>query len=98
MQTYIIYNINNIFHNNIQSICEKYKNRILDDLYLFTLVDKSIIIDVENYDKIEKTESNFILICNNGVNEEKIKSTINGKIEYVQRMNACNIYEVKMDV
>lgn len=29
-------------------------NRILDDLYLFTLVDKSIIIDVENYDKIEK--------------------------------------------
>lgn len=74
------------------------ENRILDDLYLFTLVDKSIIIDVENYDKIEKTESNFILICNNGVNEEKIKSTINGKIEYVQRMNACNIYEVKMDV
>lgn len=71
------------------------ENRILDDLYLFTLVDKSIIIDVENYDKIEKTESNFILICNNGVNEEKIKSTINGKIEYVQRMNACNIYEVK---
>ena len=71
------------------------ENRILDDLYLFTLVDKSIIIDVENYDK---TESNFILICNNGVNEEKIKSTINGKIEYVQRMNACNIYEVKMDV
>ena len=59
--------------------------------------ENTITILVRN-DKIEKTESNFILICNNGVNEEKIKSTINGKIEYVQRMNACNIYEVKMDV
>lgn len=74
------------------------ENRILDDLYLFTLVDKSIIIDAKEYDKIEKTENNYILICNNGVNEEKVKSTINGKIEYMQRMNACNIYEVKKDV
>lgn len=97
---YIYSQYNNIAEKNLPIIYvfNTKENRILDDLYLFTLVDKSIIIDVENYDKIEKTESNFILICNNGVNEEKIKSTINGKIEYVQRMNACNIYEVKMDV
>lgn len=79
------------------------ENRILDDLYLFTLVDKSIVLDYNslkenNYSKLidVKNEINdFILICNNGVNEEIVKSVINGECQYMQRMNACNIYEVK---
>lgn len=79
------------------------ENRILDDLYLFTLVDKSIVLDYNsleenNYSKlidIKNEINDFILICNNGVNEEIVKSVINGEYQYMQRMNACNIYKVK---
>ncbi len=73
------------------------ENRILDDLYLFTLVDESIILEYNNYNELIQMKTDFILICNNGVDEEKVKTIINGKCEYMQRMNACNIYEVKGD-
>ena len=73
-------------------------NRYLDDLYLFTLTDKSIVLNANNgLDKLEdiaKEEQHFILICNDGINEDKMKSEIKGKYNYLQRMNACNIYEV----
>lgn len=70
-------------------------NRILDDLYLFTLVDKTIVIDSNNEEKIKEmldTNKQYILICNEGVNEEQIKSYINENIEFMRRTNACNIY------
>ncbi len=76
-------------------IFNKNKNRFLDDIYLFTLVDKSVILD---YDKLDEykgflNENNeFILIYNEGTDIEKIKSYIpEYKFEYMQRMNACDI-------
>ena len=76
------------------------QNRFLDDLYLFTLVDKSIVIDSNNQEKIDEifsSEQTFILICNGGVDEDYIKNTYTGNYEYLQRMNACNIYKVSLD-
>ena len=74
------------------------KNRFLDDLYLFTLADSSIILDYNNLqeDVLKNQQEDFILICNEGVDEEKIKGILESKeITYMQKMNACNIYEVK---
>ncbi len=74
------------------------KNRFLDDLYLFTLVDSSIVLDYNNLQEevLKNQQEDFILICNEGVNEEKIKKNLESKeIIYIQKMNACNIYEVK---
>lgn len=74
------------------------KNRFLDDLYLFTLVDSSIILDYNNLQEsvLKNQQEDFILICNEGVDEEKIKGILeNREITYMQKMNACNIYEVK---
>lgn len=74
------------------------KNRFLDDLYLFTLVDSSIILDYNNLQEsvLKNQQEDFILICNEGVDEEKIKEILENKeITYMQKMNACNIYEVK---
>ncbi len=74
------------------------KNRFLDDLYLFTLVDSSIVLDYNNLQEevLKNQQEDFILICNQGVNEEKIKKILESKeIIYIQKMNACNIYEVK---
>ena len=74
------------------------KNRFLDDLYLFTLVDSSIVLDYNNLQEevLKNQQEDFILICNEGVNEEKIKKILESKeIIYIQKMNACNIYEVK---
>lgn len=93
------------------------ENRFLDDLYLFTLADHSIVLDAsqleeekwnqvmremeqrqeksESYlqeEKGEEEKGSYLLICNNGVEEEKIKTWIGKELEYVQRMNACNIY------
>ncbi len=74
------------------------KNRFLDDLYLFTLVDSSIILDYNKLqeDVLKNQQEDFILICNEGVDEERIKGILESKeITYMQKMNACNIYEVK---
>ncbi len=72
-------------------------NRFLDDLYLFTLADKSIVLNANNglekLINISNEEKNFILICNEGVNEDELKSTISGYYFYLQRMNSCNVYE-----
>lgn len=73
-------------------------NRYLDDLYLFTLTDRSIILDANNgLDKLKniaKEEKHFILICNDGINEDELKTQICANYSYLQRMNACNVYEV----
>lgn len=73
-------------------------NRFLDDLYLLTLTDRSIVLNANNgLDKLHEVsmeEQHFILICNDGINEDEMKSQINANYTYLQRMNACNIYEV----
>lgn len=73
-------------------------NRFLDDLYLFTLTNKSIILNandgIDKLKEIAKEEHNFILICNDGINEDEIKSEIDAYYFYLERMNACNIYEI----
>lgn len=73
-------------------------NRFLDDLYLFTLTDKSIVLNANNglnkLEDVAKEEQNFILICNDGINEDELKLKIKANYTYMQRMNACNVYEV----
>lgn len=74
------------------------ENRFLDDIYLFTLANKSIVLDYNNLQKdiIKNQKENFILMCNDGVDEEKVKSIIGEKeMNHIQKMNACNIYEIK---
>ena len=70
----------------------------MDDIYLFTVVDNSIVLDSNQDDEnikqvLENQNGNFILICNEGVDEDKIKSYISQDVNYYQRMNACNVYE-----
>ena len=70
-------------------------NRFLDDVYLFTLAEKSIVLDnkTEYINTLKDEKENFILICNEGTDGDKIKENLSDKdIEYVQRMNACDIY------
>jgi len=73
-------------------------NRLLDDLYLFTLTDKSIVLDskqgVNKLKTISEEEQHFILICNDGINEDEMKKEIDAYYYYLERMNACNVYEV----
>ncbi len=71
------------------------RNRFLDDLYLFTLVNKSIVIDSKNLkdfeDEIQK-QGQYILICNN---QEIANEFLKGKTaNYLQHMNACDIWEI----
>lgn len=73
------------------------ENRFLDDIFLFTLVDKSIVLDYNNLqeDILKNYHYDFILICNEGVDEEKIKGILENKdIIYMQKISSCNIYEV----
>lgn len=80
-------------------VFNKEKNRFLDDIYLFTLVDKSIILDYNKLDEYKdylNENEDFILIYNEGVDLEKIKQYLpEYKTEYVQRMNACDIISVQ---
>lgn len=76
-------------------IFDKDRNRFLDDLYLFTLVDKSIIIDskkIEEFEEEIKNQKRYILICNN---DEIYNEFLKGKnATYIQHMNACDIWEI----
>lgn len=80
-------------------VFNNHNNRFLDDIYLFTLVDKSIIIDydkLDEYKSILNENNEFILIYNEGIGIEKIKSYIpEYKSEYIQKMNACDIMNMK---
>lgn len=77
-------------------IQKRENNRFLDDLYLFTLVDKSIIIDSNNLEKFEQELDelgNYILICNDDeIRDEFLKDK---NSTYLQGMNACQIYEIQ---
>ena len=79
---------------------ESNHNRFLDDIYLFTLSPKSVIIKYEdlteeNLEKIIGNEKNFFLICNEGVEKEKFKNLYT-KLEYLQKLNAAEMYKIEV--
>lgn len=84
------------------------QNRFLDDLYLFTILDQSYIMDVTKFDEVTvnqiftniNLENGLIVIINEGIEHEtylnKLLEVLNLKdYKHVQRMNACDIYELK---
>ena len=86
------------------------ENRFLDDIYLFTLIDRSYIMNYNDLSE-EKLKSvlnevdisnGIILFTNNMVDNEKVKEEFNklinnSEIEHLQRMNACDIFILKME-
>ena len=83
------------------------QNRFLDDIYLFTKIDESYILDIKyaNKERIseilkEKNITEGILVwINEGFEKEPylemIKNINNFKnCEYLKRMNACDIYYI----
>lgn len=99
--TYTQYNniAKRVEENNMPIIYvfNKDNNRFLDDIYLFTLSEKSIVLDdkTDYAETLKNEKDNFILICNEGVDEDKVKENLSDRnIVYAQRMNACNVYFV----
>ena len=76
-------------------IFDKSNNRFLDDLYLFTLTEKSIIIDSEKINEFTNeidAQKSYILMCNN---EEIAKEFLQNKNStHMQHMNACDIWKI----
>lgn len=84
------------------------QNRFLDDLYLFTILDNSYVMDVKEFSK-EKVKEIFegidankglIVIINGGIEHNPHLQEITENLglssyEHVQGMNACNIYRIK---
>lgn len=81
------------------------QNRFLDDIYLFTKIEESYILDIEkaNEENIQKilenknTNNGILLWVNEGFEKENyiemIMNTQNfEKCEHVKRMNACDVY------
>ena len=70
-------------------------NRFLDDIYLFTLTDKSIILEGETgndiLEEIKRQKQEFILIGEEK-EIEKWKEKLN--LQWLQNMNAVQIYLV----
>lgn len=114
--------INNLYleHRDIVSnVEEKYsklptiylfntnQNRFLDDIYLFTKIEESYILDIkeaneENIEKIlenKNLDNGILLWVNEGFEKEDyiemIMNTQNFKnCEHIKRMNACDIYYI----
>lgn len=93
--------VTTVKENNIPIIYvfNKHHNRFLDDIYLFTLVDTSIILDYEALEEnkeILKEKEEFFLMYNEGTDIDKIKSYLpEYREDYIQKMNACDI--IKME-
>lgn len=80
-------------------------NRFMDDLYLFTILDKSYIMDSKLADEEEinevlkdvNIENGMILFINSNLeNDNYINLILNTteleKCEYMKRLNACDVY------
>ena len=89
-------------------VFKKEQNRFLDDLYLFTIADNSYIMDVKEFSKEKlkevfaniNLENGLIVIINEGIEHEKYLKEISENLDvttykHLQRMNACNIYQMK---
>jgi hypothetical protein len=83
------------------------QNRFLDDLYLFTILDNSYVMDVNEFSEEKVTEifenidleNGLIVFINGGLENDtylnELVETLNlNNIQYVQRMNACDIYKI----
>jgi hypothetical protein len=83
------------------------QNRFLDDLYLFTILDNSYVMDSNEFSKAKvaeifenmNLENGLIVIINGGLENDtylnELVETLNlNSVEYVQRMNACDIYKI----
>lgn len=87
-------------------VFNKNQNRFLDDLYLFSILDKSYVMDKNEFSK-EKvkevfenidTSKGLIVIINEGIEHQiyldELERTLKLKdCKHLQRMNACNIYQ-----
>lgn len=84
------------------------QNRFLDDLYLFTILEQSYIMDVTKFDEVTVNEvftninlgNGLIVIINEGIEHETYLNTLLEVLnlkdcKHIQRMNACDIYELK---
>ncbi|MCI8481543.1 MAG: hypothetical protein HFJ27_00110 [Clostridia bacterium] len=89
-------------------IFNKNQNRFLDDLYLFTILDTSYIMDVINFNEtiINQAFQNvnlkegLIVIINEGIEHDTyLKQLLEilklEEYKHIQRMNACDIYRLK---
>lgn len=85
----------------------KEQNRFMDDIYLFSKINESYILDSKEMseDKIKEilngknTEKGIVVFINGGQENdkelEKIKDAMNfNQVDYLKRMNACDIYYV----
>ncbi len=97
-------------HHNIPMlyILNLKDNRFLDDVYLYSKVDNSFILDSDMFEenKIEEifedinTTNGIYVMISEHMDYEKyldtIKQTLNfSSYEHVARMNACDIYQMK---
>lgn len=72
------------------------ENRFLDDIYLFTLVDKSIVVEKDKVEEAFRERKNLTLICQDDEIAE-ISEKFNFKYELLQKMNACTVYNVEFN-
>lgn len=89
-------------------IFNKDQNRFLDDLYMFTKIDKSYVMDsklfskeniLKVFNKID-TQKGIIVFINEGLNNEEYLNTLTRSLQctsykHLKRMNACDIYLVE---
>ena len=68
-------------------------NRFLDDLYLFTLVDKSIIVDKEHLTNEMLNNGDILLICRDNYIQE-FSNRFQYSYNLVKTLNAYNVYEI----
>ena len=84
-------------------------NRFLDDICLFASIDKSYIIRYTDFDadklknilESENTSNGILIFTNNGVDNKKVETDFKQlfndyKMEHLQRMNACDIFILKV--
>ena len=92
----------------IETVLDKNNNRFMDDLYLFTKIEKSYILDSELFskqkiDEIFKdidTENGVRIIISEGLSQTEqiyeIMEVINkNSFTELKKMNACTIYLIE---
>lgn len=89
-------------------IFNKEQNRFLDDIYMFTKLDNSYILDSKlfNEEKVREVfdgidiKNGIIVFINGGLENDKCLKTLTKELEcssykWIKRMNACDIYLVE---
>lgn len=103
----IVYNVENDYKLPALYVFNTEQNRFMDDVYLFSKIDESYILDSKDMSK-EKVEEIFkdknidkgILVfinCgqeNDDLLEDIKEATKLDKVDYLKRLNACDVYYV----